>query len=75
MTNISLEKISLEKRVAQLELQMSKLQRERDKPSWQRAIEKFADDEDLLAIFSEAMKLREAERKTEQNGKAKARKS
>ena len=67
--------ISLEKRVAQWEVQMSKLQRERDKPSWQRAIEKFADDEDLLAIFSEAMKLREAERKTTQNGKAKARKS
>jgi hypothetical protein len=58
-----------------MELQMSKLQRERDKPGWQRAIEKFADDEDLLAIFSEAMKLREAERKTAQNGKAKARKS
>ena len=66
---------TLEKRVAQLERQMAKLQSERDKPGWERALEKFADDEDLLAIFSEAIKLRETERRQSRNGKAKARKS
>jgi hypothetical protein len=38
----------------------------RDKPSsknWRRAVEKYAGDADLLAVFAEAKKLRDAERK------------
>lgn len=71
----------LEYRVAQLESQLSQLQaevrstNERERHGWRRAVEEFADDEDLLAIFSDATKLREAERKKARNGKAKARKS
>jgi len=29
---------------------------------WRKAIEKYAGDEDLLSVFAEAMKLREADR-------------
>jgi hypothetical protein len=57
---------SLKERVERLESQLSKLQtsmqRERGK-DWRRAVEKYAGDDDLLAVFSEAMKLREADRR------------
>jgi hypothetical protein len=69
----------LEKRLTQLESQVTRLQSEvhsakgRKKPAWKHSLEKFADDQDLLSIFSEAMKLREAERRKARNGKPKAR--
>jgi hypothetical protein len=31
--------------------------------NWRRAVEKYAGDEDLLAVLAEAKKLRDAERK------------
>ncbi len=37
--------------------------REQGAKNWRRAVEKFADDEDLQSILQEAMKLREADRK------------
>ncbi len=71
---------NLARRVDQLESQIAQLQaevrsvKECEKPSWQRAVERFAGDEDLLEIFSNAMKLREAERK-KAHAKPRARKS
>jgi hypothetical protein len=55
--------------VAQLEAQVKELRleihssREQSAKNWRRAVEKFADDEDLQSILEEAMKLREADRK------------
>jgi hypothetical protein len=57
---------TLKDRVAQLETQFeelkSTLQRERGK-DWRRAVEKYAGDSDLQAVFAEALTLREADRK------------
>ena len=56
-------------RLAQLEAQVTELRleihssRERGAKNWRRAVEKFADDEDLQSILQEAMKLRETDRK------------
>ena len=56
-------------RVAQLEAQVKELQmevhssRQQGVKDWRRAVEKFADDEDVQSILQEAMKLREADRK------------
>lgn len=60
---------SLESRVSDLESQVEKLSHElrtvngRKEKNWQRAVEKYAGDSDLQSIFSEAMKLREADRR------------
>jgi hypothetical protein len=43
-----------------LEVHSSRQQGAKD---WRRAVEKFADDEDVQSILQEAMKLREADRK------------
>jgi hypothetical protein len=53
-------KPSVEKRKRQAEVRA--VQSGKTK-KWQRAIEKYADDADLQAVFSRAMKLREADRK------------
>jgi hypothetical protein len=56
-------------RVAQLEAQVKELRlevhssRQQGAKDWRRAVEKFADDEDVQSILQEAMKLREADRK------------
>jgi hypothetical protein len=55
-------------RVAQLEAQVKELRlevrssREQGTKNWRRAVEKFADDEDVQSILQEAMKLRQADR-------------
>jgi hypothetical protein len=57
----------LERRVSQLEAELAQLRdevrgtrgREKD---WRRAVEKYAGDEDLVAIIAEARKIREADR-------------
>ena len=60
---------SLEKRVAQLEMQMAKLQSElsssppKNGKDWRRTIGMFTDDPGMKAIFEEARKLREADRR------------
>lgn len=60
---------SLADRVAQLESQVKELRlevrssREQGAKDWRRAVEKFADDEDVQSILQEAMKLREADRR------------
>lgn len=61
---------NLESRVSNLESQVEKLARElrtsangRNEKNWQRAVEKYSGDSDLQSIFSEAMKLREADRR------------
>jgi hypothetical protein len=61
-------KQAIERRFAKLEARLGKLQAEIEavkNPStnWERAIEKYAGDEGLQAVFSAAMKLREADRK------------
>jgi hypothetical protein len=58
----------LEKRVELLETRIEQIQailgaRESAEKNWRRAVAKYAGDEDLLAVFAEAKKLREAERK------------
>lgn len=56
-------------RVAQLETQVKELRlevhssKQQGAKDWRRAVEKFADDEDVQSILKEAMKLREADRK------------
>jgi hypothetical protein len=52
----------LEERVKELRLEVHS-SREHGAKDWRRAVEKFADDEDLQSILQEAMKLREADRK------------
>jgi hypothetical protein len=56
---------NLEKRVETLEAQIAELRAERlgDLKDWRSAVAKYAGDPDLQCIFSEAMKLREADRK------------
>ena len=39
--------------------------------TWQRAVEKYSGDADLQAVFSTAMKLREADRKRAKNSRQK----
>lgn len=62
-----MDRQSLERRFAKLEAQLGKLQDEvraaKETKSWERAIEKYGDDDGLQAVFSAAMKLREADRK------------
>ncbi|MEX2139007.1 MAG: hypothetical protein WD894_07080 [Pirellulales bacterium] len=56
----------MEKRLSLLEAEVNKLRKEvasTKAKSWERAIEKYAGDNDLQAVFSAAMKLREADRK------------
>ena len=61
--------VSLEERVAQLELQVAKLQSELTSTSpkhgkdWRRTIGMFTDDPGMKAIFDEARKLREVDRR------------
>lgn len=62
---------TLEERVAKLEVQMATLLRGptaeppavATDPPWLRAVHEFRDDEALLEVFREAMKLREEDRK------------
>ena len=57
---------NLKDRVARLEAEVAELRaalNQDRRPGWRRAVEKYAGDEDLLAVFAEAKKLREAERK------------
>lgn len=59
----------LEKRISALETQFAELQstfvaaNPTTKKNWRRAVEKYAGDQDLLAVFAEARKLRKANRK------------
>jgi predicted nucleic acid-binding Zn-ribbon protein len=58
----------LEQRMARLETQVAQLQSElqtvkRGGKDWRRTIGMFTDDEGMKAIFKEALKLREADRK------------
>lgn len=60
---------NLESRVADLESQVEKLTDElratngRRAKNWQLAVEKYTGDNDLQSVLTEAMKLREADRK------------
>ena len=62
-------RLDLAKRVATLESQVTELQeqvrsaRPQRRKDWRRAVEKYAGDADLQSVFSDAMKLREADRK------------
>jgi len=58
----------LEQRVLALEHQVRQLQQARESApnrthNWQATVEKFKNDEHILAVLSEAMKAREKERK------------
>lgn len=59
----------LERRVTALEEQVKQLVSRRGeadtirRPNWQKAVEEFRGDEDVLAVIREGMKLREKERK------------
>ena len=70
----------LEKRVAQLEVQVAKLQnelsasRQQSSKDWRRTIGIFTDDEGMKAIFDEARKLRKADRRKARAPSSKRRK-
>lgn len=70
----------LEQRVVALEHEVQRLRKELQatKPNgnrdWLGAIEKFAGDEHLLAVFAEARKLREKDRQQARRGKPSERK-
>ncbi len=58
----------LEQRIAALEHQVKQLQSQRNSASehrhdWEATVDKFKNDEHLLAVFAEAMKVREKERR------------
>jgi ribosomal protein RSM22 (predicted rRNA methylase) len=59
----------LEQRIAALEKQVKQLQAERGaapraaRHDWEAVVDRFKGDEHLLAVFAEAMKLRDKERR------------
>ena len=71
---------SLEERVAQLELQLAKLQSElstsppKHGKDWRRTIGMFTDDPGMAEIFEEARKIRETDRRKTRPSAAKRRK-
>jgi hypothetical protein len=73
--------VSLESRVAQLEQQLAKLQNAlsftslKEGKDWRRTIGMFTDDPEMMSVFDEARKLREADRRKAKTRTAKRRKS
>jgi hypothetical protein len=70
----------LEQRIIALEREIQQLKRERlaqtnGMPAWQRAVEEYRGDEDVLAVLREAMKLREKERRAVRKKYAKSRRA
>lgn len=62
-TDSEMDKVK--ERIERLEVQVAELQlrlRQESGKDWLRAVEKYAGDEDLQAVFHAAMKLREADR-------------
>jgi hypothetical protein len=58
--------LTFEKRLSKLEAEVHKLRKEVESTkakNWERAIDKYAGDDDLQAVFAEALKLREADRR------------
>lgn len=59
----------LERRLTALERQVRQLQKERDSAAeqprfdWEATVARFKNDQDVLAVLAEAMKLREKERR------------
>ncbi len=66
-------KTNLEQRVTALEAELRRLQESTEgsravsKDDWKLAVKKYAGDKDLRAVFAEAKKLREADRKRNQS--------
>jgi hypothetical protein len=58
---------SIEKRIATLESQMEEIRDQlaggNGTRDWRRSIEAFTDDDDMLQLLRDAMKLRDADRK------------
>ena len=73
MTRLTIEQrvASLESHVAELQ---AALQKKRPAKDWRRTIGAFTDDEGMQAIMQEALRLREADRKTARSNGAKRRK-
>jgi predicted component of type VI protein secretion system len=69
----------LQSRVQKLEAQMAQVQAAMLRPgqikTWRQAVDKYAGDSDLLAVFAAAKKLREADRKKARQGRVKRRPS
>ena len=70
----------LEQRVLALEQQVKRLERERGptvgrRPGWEATVEKFKNDEHLLAVLAEAMKIRDKERRAVRKGRTKSRRA
>jgi hypothetical protein len=66
--------LTLEKRLSKLEAEVTKLRQEIQSTkakNWERAIEKYAGDDDLQAVFAAAMKLREADRRRARRSRGK----
>lgn len=60
---------NLKERIERLETEVARIQatisaaESTSKKDWRRAVERYAGDTDLLAVFAEAEKVREADRK------------
>ena len=65
----------LEQRVAELEQQVAQLQEHVAAPDWRQALGMFTDRPEMLEIFADAVKLREADRKRTRSRKAAPRRS
>jgi hypothetical protein len=71
----------LEQRVCELERQVEVLKRQRAVAQtdngfdWERWIDKYKNDPDILAVLSDAMKLREKERRAVRRTRSKSRRS
>jgi DNA-binding protein H-NS len=69
----------LEQRVIELERQVEKLQRARTVEradrgfDWERVVDEYKNDKDILAVLSDAMKLREKERRAVRRKQSKSR--
>ncbi len=71
---------ALAARVARLEAELRQLRAEvtgggHSRRNWRRAVERFTDDEDVLAVLREAMKLREADRQRAHRKRARPRRA
>jgi hypothetical protein len=53
----------LEQRVAELEQQVAELQQRVAAPDWRQALGMFTDRPEMLEVFKDAVKVREADRK------------
>jgi len=71
--NPALTRQSLEQRVATLEKELAAMKSRGEKRNWRRTVGMFTDNPGMKELFAEAMKLREADRRSARRRRQKAR--